>query len=81
MNKFSNSIDNKANKKIGLEVEVPFSFYYPDISEKYLKSTPHGTYGKLPRETKKLFDAEVSAREPELHQKIREASERLGLGK
>lgn len=66
------------SKKIGLETEVPFRYFYPDLYEKYIKGK---WFSALANHEKAAFTAEIEEREPELHAKIIQISKELWLGK
>lgn len=63
--------------KVGIEIECPFSFYYPDLYEKYFKS------GKKFHEYSSYeltgLNEELEKREPQLLEKLKEVSDNNGL--
>ena len=70
------SLTSKQN--IGIEIECPFSFYFPDLYQKYFHSGDR-KYFDFTEEEKKSFSAEITEREKVLLNKLRYVSEENGL--
>lgn len=65
-------------KNIGIEIECPFSFYYPDIWQTYFESGKKKYYDMSDVE-KQSLQKELDKREPVLFQKLESVTQELGL--
>lgn len=74
MNKPTSHIISSEN--IGLEIECPFNFYFPEAYATFLQWT---SYNKLNETERKLFTAEIEKTEPVLLEKLHRISEELWL--
>lgn len=65
-------------KNIGIEIECPFSFYYPDLWEKYFSSGKRKYYD-FSDDEKESLRKELDVREPLLLDKLEKITKDLGL--
>lgn len=67
-----------SSENIGLEVECPFNFYFPEAYKKYIEWS---SYNKLSDSEKKEFTSLIEQTEPALLEKLRATSNELWLGR
>lgn len=65
-------------KNVGIEIECPFSFYYPDLWQKYFDSGKKKYYDIGEKEKAEL-QKELDEREPLLFEKLTTATKELNL--
>jgi hypothetical protein len=67
-----------SKNKIGLEIECPFSFYFPTLWEKYFQNGSKKYY-EFSVEEKENFSREIKVLEPEVLRNLEEVTRELNL--